>query len=217
MNTLKVNKVVLVDDHTLFRKGMVELINKFNNFKVIWDASNGKELQKQLKTQETPDIILLDIAMPEMDGFETAQFLKEKYPEIKFIALSMCDNESAIIKMIKYGSKGYILKDTNPEYLENALNDVVKKGFFYSEWLSGTLLNSILGIDSKNEEKELSGKELEFLKYACTELTYKEIADKMFLSVRTIDGYREALFEKLNVKSRVGLVIYAIKQGIFNV
>jgi two-component system, NarL family, invasion response regulator UvrY len=132
------------------------------------------------------------------------------------MVLSMSDNESDIIKMIKYGARGYILKDANPEYLERALTDMVTKGFYYSEWLSGTIINSLRGLESKKEE-ELSEKEVEFLKLACTEMTYKEIADKMFLSVRTIDGYRDALFEKLNLKSRVGLVLYAIKNGIVKV
>ena len=154
--------------------------------------------------------------MPEMDGFDTAQWIKSEYPDLSFMVLSMCDNESDIIKMIKYGAKGYILKDANPEYLQHALTDMVSKGFYYSEWLSGTLINSLRGGDAKKED-ELSEKEIEFLKLACTEMTYKEIADKMFLSVRTIDGYRDALFEKLSIKSRVGLVLYAIKHGFVKV
>jgi two-component system invasion response regulator UvrY len=209
-------KVVLIDDHTLFRKGIAELINNFSDFEVIWDASNGKEFVNEIKTKPFPDLVLLDIAMPEMDGFETAQWIKAKFPELKFMVLSMSDNESDIIKMIKYGARGYILKDANPEYLERALTDMVTKGFYYSEWLSGTIINSLRGVETKKEE-ELSEKEIEFLKLACTEMTYKEIADKMFLSVRTIDGYRDALFEKLNLKSRVGLVLYAIKHGLVKV
>lgn len=209
-------KVVLIDDHTLFRKGIGELINNFSDFEVIWDVGNGKEFVNEIKTKPYPDLVLLDIAMPEMDGFDTAKWIKAKFPDLKFMVLSMCDNESDIIKMIKYGARGYILKDANPEYLQRALTDMVTKGFYYSEWLSGTLINSLRGIESKKEE-ELSEKEMEFLKLACTEMTYKEIADKMFLSARTIDGYRDALFEKLNLKSRVGLVLYAIKHGVVKV
>jgi two-component system, NarL family, invasion response regulator UvrY len=131
--------------------------------------------------------------------------------------LSMCDNESEIIRLIKYGARGYVLKDANPEFLENALKDIISKGFYYSEWLSGTLINSIRGIEHKKVENEISDKEAEFLKLACTEMTYKEIADKMCLSARTIDGYRDSLFEKLSLKSRVGLVLYAIKHSIVKI
>lgn len=207
-------KVVLVDDHTLFRKGMVELISNFSDFEVVWDACNGSEFVSEIKTKAFPDLVLLDIAMPVMDGFETGQWIKRKFPDLKFIVLSMSDNESEIIRMIKIGARGYILKDADPAYLEHALRDIVAKGFYYSEWLSGTLINNIRGLETKKEVDALSEKELEFLKLACTEMTYKEIADKMNLSARTIDGYRDAIFEKLSLKSRVGIVLYAIKHGI---
>jgi two-component system, NarL family, invasion response regulator UvrY len=207
-------KVVLVDDHTLFRKGMVELINNFPDFEVVWDVCNGSEFVNEIKVRTFPELVLLDIAMPLMDGFETGQWIKKKFPELKFIVLSMCDNESDIIRMLKYGARGYILKDADPAYLERALRDIVAKGFYYSEWLSGTLINNIRGLETKKEPDGLNDKEMEFLKLACTEMTYKEIADKMNLSARTIDGYRDAIFEKLTLKSRVGIVLYAIKHGI---
>jgi two-component system, NarL family, invasion response regulator UvrY len=210
-------KVVLVDDHTLFRKGMVELINNFPDFEVVWDVCNGSEFVNEIRTKTYPDLVLLDIAMPVMDGFGTGQWIKKKFPDLKFIVLSMSDNEGEIIRMIKIGARGYILKDADPAYLERALRDIVAKGFYYSEWLSGTLINNIRGLDAKKEEDVLSEKELEFLKLACTEMTYKEIADKMNLSARTIDGYRDAIFEKLSLKSRVGIVLYAIKHGIVKV
>lgn len=207
-------KVVLVDDHTLFRKGMVELINNFPDFEVVWDVSNGSEFVNEIRTRTFPDLVLLDIAMPVMDGFETGLWIKKKFPDLKFIVLSMSDNESEIIRMIKAGARGYILKDADPAYLERALRDIVAKGFYYSEWLSGTLINNIRGLEPKKEADRLNEKEMEFLKLACTEMTYKEIADKMNLSARTIDGYRDAIFEKLSLKSRVGIVLYAIKHGI---
>jgi two-component system, NarL family, invasion response regulator UvrY len=210
-------KVVLIDDHTLFRKGMVELINNFPDFEVVWDVNNGSEFVVAIKTKPYPDLVLLDIAMPVMDGFETGRWIKTKFPDLKFIVLSMSNNENDIIKMIKGGARGYILKDANPEYLERALCDIAAKGFYYSEWLSGTLINNIRGLDTKKDSDELTEKELEFIKMACTEMTYKEIADKMCLSARTIDGYRDAIFEKLNLKSRVGIVLYAIKHAIVKV
>ena len=210
--TKKVN-VALVDDHTLFRKGMVELVNNFENFNVVWEASNGKEFIKNIRMLSVPDIVLLDMAMPEMDGYETALWIKKKYPEIKILVLSMFDQEGAIIKMLKTGVNGYVLKDADPIELNTALCNIVDKGFYYSDLVSGTMANSIKGSSDEAIKVKLNDKEIQFLELVCSEMTYKEIADKMCLSARTIDGYRDSLFDKLLVKSRVGLVLYAIKNG----
>ncbi|MBD0258883.1 MAG: response regulator transcription factor [Cytophagales bacterium] len=211
--------VALVDDHKLFRKGMVELINGFSGFSVRWEANNGRELTRLLQPGYLPDIVLLDINMPEMDGYETAAWLQGHYPQIKVLALSMYDKEEAIIKMLKSGARGYILKDADPADLRGALTDLVRKGFHYSDLVSGTLMSSI---NRGNEPAPagavtLTKREVEFLKLACTELTYKEIADRMDVSLRAVDGYREDLFKKLNVKNRVGLVMYAVKHDIVKV
>ena len=211
-------KVALVDDHKLFRKGMVELINGFSGYKVIWEANHGLDCIKQLGAGELPDIILLDINMPEMDGYDTAEWLKLHQPKIKVLALSMYDHEEPIIKMLRAGAKGYILKDAEPLELKAALQELVRKGFYYSELVSGTLVNSInRGSDETShlaDTVKLNDRESDFLKLACSELTYKEIADRMCLAPRTIDGYREALFEKLQVKNRIGLVLYAIRNRL---
>jgi DNA-binding NarL/FixJ family response regulator len=163
----------------------------------------------------------MDINMPEMDGFETTVWLKKNYPEIKVLVLSMYDNEASIIRMLKCGAKGYILKDCEPSVLKTAIEDVLIKGYFYSDLVSGKLIHALNKIqDDDNDFKalfSLNARETDFLKYTCTELTYKEIADKMFVSPRTIDGYRDALFEKLHVKTRVGLAIYAIKNGLVDI
>lgn len=213
MNKTKTS-VVLVDDHILFRKGMVELINKFDDFEVIWEASNGKEFIENLKLCALPEIILLDIAMPEMNGYDTAMWLKKKHPSVKIMILSMFDDEEAIIKMIKIGINGYVLKDADPDDLKIALNEIKNKGHYYSDIVSDTMA-SMIKVGKENKEKvKLNDRELKFLELICTEATYKEIADEMCVSLRTVDGYREALFDKLSVKNRIGLVIYAIKNGI---
>jgi DNA-binding NarL/FixJ family response regulator len=219
MSAESVAKVVLVDDHKLFRKGMVELINGFKGYEVIWEANNGKDMIGKLTFSQKPDIALLDINMPEMDGYETAGWLKEHHPDVKVLALSMNDNEDSIIRMIRAGAKGYILKDAEPAELRLALHDLSTKGFFYTELVSGTLVNSLnRGVEvGKAPAAALSDRELEFLKLACSELTYKEIADQMCLATRTIDGYREALFEKLHVRSRTGLALYAVKHGLVEI
>jgi len=214
-------KVALADDHILLRNGLAGLINGFDGYTVLFEANNGQDLMNTLDTNNLPNLVLLDINMPVKDGFETALWLKQNHPDIKVLALSMYDNEPSIIKMLRNGAKGYLLKDTAPKEFKTALDAVMSKGFYYSEMVTGKLIHAVNNMDEPQQQKnsfsKLNEKETEFLKLACTEMTYKEIADKMFLSPRTIDGYRDALFEKLNVKTRVGLVMYAIKTGLVQV
>lgn len=206
-------KVSLVDDHKLLRKGMIELIEGFKGYTVLSEASNGKSFIGSLSADRLPDILLLDINMPEMNGYETACYMKENFPSVRILALSMYDDDHSIIKMIRAGARGYILKDAEPEELAKAFDDIIKKGFYYSDLVSSKLVASITSPTDK-ASFQLTDRELTFIELACSELTYKEIADKMLLAPRTIDGYRESLFEKLNVKSRVGLVLFAAKNGI---
>jgi DNA-binding NarL/FixJ family response regulator len=213
--------IAIVDDHTMFRKGLASLINLFPGYKVLFDASNGQDFIKQLKPLHLPDILLLDIAMPEMDGYATANWVRINHPEIKILALSTMDAETAIIKMIKNGAKGYVLKDAEPGELKQAFDDVLSLGYYYNELISRKVLQSVHQLTEENNSigtfVRLSEKELTFIKLVCSEKTYFEIAKDMFLSERTIDGYRDALFKKLNVKTRVGLVMYAIKNGIVKI
>ena len=213
-------KIVLVDDHILLRKGLADLIRNLG-YNVLFEADNGKDFIAKLKSNELPDLVLLDINMPQMDGYETALWIKRNKPDIKILALSMYDDENAVIRMLKNGARGYILKDTEPAELKSAVEAILSKGFYYSEMVTGRLVHSISGIDSDSLGSQqilnLSEREIEFLKMACTEMTYKEIADQMHLSPRTIDGYRDALFQKLDIKTRTGLVIFAIKNGIVQV
>lgn len=208
--------VVIVDDHLLFAQALENLVNTFDNFKVLYQVNNGRELLTHLESEDaTPDIALMDINMPVLNGIETMHMLSKDHPDIKVLALSMDDDEGTIIKMLRAGAKGYLLKDIHPQTFQCALNDVMHKGFYYSEKITSTVLSSL----HKAEAPEiiLKDREIEFLKLACTEKTYKEIAGDMFLSPKTIDGYRENLFEKLQVKSRVGLVLYAIKHNLHKV
>ena len=212
--------IVLTDDHILLRNGLASLVKNLGH-DVMFEAGNGLEFTKKLNPALLPDIVLLDINMPEMDGYATAQWIKTNHPEIKVLALSMYDNENSIIRMLKCGAKGYILKDSEPAELKSAIEALMTKGYYYSDLVSGKLIHAINKIEDEGNDvhttNNLSERETDFLKYACTELTYKEIADKMFVSPRTIDGYRDVLFEKLHVKTRVGLVMFAIKNGIVQV
>lgn len=210
--------IALVDDHILLRNGLAGMLRE-SGYTVLFEADNGQEFTKKILTEGVPSIVLLDINMPVMDGYATAAFIKKNHPETLILALSMYDDEEAIIKMLKNGARGYILKDAHPADLKAAIDAIVTKGFYYSEMVTGRLMRSIIDEPGgeKIEEDKLTDRELEFLKLAATEMTYKEIADKMHLSPRTIDGYRDDLFAKLNIKSRVGLVLYAIKNGVVTI
>lgn len=206
--------IALVDDHVLLRAGLSGLIQSFSDYTVLFEADNGKDFIEKIKKQGVPELVLMDINMPDMNGYETTLWLKKYHPEVKVLALSMYDNETAIIKMLRAGVKGYILKDCEPAELKQAIQAVMRVGFHYTEAVTGKLISIV---SKQDKEIDLPERELEFLRLVCSEMTYKEIADKMNKGVRTIDGYRDALFEKLDVKTRVGLVLYAIKNGIVHV
>jgi DNA-binding NarL/FixJ family response regulator len=211
--------IAIVDDHSMFRKGLAALINLFPNYEVLLDAGNGKELIRQLQPDNLPHILLLDIAMPEMDGYATAAWVKQQHPEIKILALSTMDGETAIIKMIKNGAKGYLMKDSEPAELKQAFDDVLAMGYYYNDVVSRKLAQSVFN-NAEGKDSAISrmtGRELQFLQLACSEKTYKQIAAEMFVSQRTVDGYREALFQKLSISTRVGLAIYAIKNQLVTV
>lgn len=209
-------KIAIVDDHKLVSKALENMISFNPNFKVIMNCFNGEDFLEQLRaTDDHPEVVLMDINMPIKNGIETTAEISKEFPNLKVIALTMEDNESTIIRMLKAGAKGYLLKDMSPDVLFDAIDIVHKKGIFYTDLVTQSLLKI------KTEEKftkevndTLKDREVEFVKLACSELTYREIADQMFLSPRTIDGYRDSVFVKLNVKTRVGIVLYAIKNNL---
>jgi DNA-binding NarL/FixJ family response regulator len=207
------SKIIIVDDHQLFSQSLELLLNSFKDFEVINHFENGKVfisyLQENVSTEI--DLILLDVNMPVLDGVSTMKWIKENRPDLKVIALSVNDDEEIIIKMITNGAKGYLLKDTSPEIFKDAIISVIEKGFYFTELVSGMLVKKANDDSKKINLKE---KEIVFIKHACTEKTYKEIASEMCLSPKTIDGYRECLFDKLEIKTRIGLVLYAIKHKI---
>jgi DNA-binding NarL/FixJ family response regulator len=208
-------KIALADDHTMFRKGLAVLINLFPGYRVSMEAGNGRELIDQLDPDHLPDIVLLDIHMPVMDGFATAAWLHKHHPSVRILALSTMDADNTIIKMIHQGARGYILKDADPRELQLAFEEILAKGYYYNEVLTRKVIQSIhQGAPDSSGFHKLTDREMEFLKHACSEKNYQQIAAEMFVSERTVDGYRESLFKKFNVTNRVGLVLYAIKNQL---
>lgn len=211
-------QVAVVDDHTLLRTALAKLIDSFDDYAVYFEAENGEELKKIINKKVIPEIVLLDVNMPGMNGYETAEWLYKHYPQVKVLALSMLSDDHAIIRMLKSGAKGYIMKSADPDELLLALNSVMEKNFYLSEYISGKIIGGLnRNMDVPDDPVPLTEKEKEFLRLVCSDLSYKEIAEKMFVSQRRVDDHRDALFEKLKLRSRVGLVLYAIKNGIFEI
>jgi DNA-binding NarL/FixJ family response regulator len=204
-------QIALVDDHKLFRSGMAALVTNFKRYNILFEAANGQELLNTINSGTVPDIILLDISMPVMDGVEAAQILRAKYPNVRIIILSMFEDADKVLLMVKMGVKGYLLKDSEPHEVEDALLKVSQGELYYPEFVTRHLITNF---NSKLENVKLNPREIEFLRLTGTELTYKEIAETMNISVRTVDSYRDQLFEKLQIKSRVGLVLYSIKNKL---
>lgn len=204
--------VGLVDDHILLRKGLANLLSE-EGFEVAIQAKNGKELTEMINRKNVPDVVIADINMPIMDGYATATWLRNHYPAVKVLALSMYDDEQAIIRMLHCGAGGYVLKDCAPEEFTTAIHSIHERGYYHSELVGSRLIQS-MSSDARLTHEKLTEKELKFLQLICSEMTYREIADIMQLSPRTVDGYRDNLFAKLHIKSRVGLAIYAVKSRL---
>jgi DNA-binding NarL/FixJ family response regulator len=214
-------KLAIVDDHKIFRNGLKATLEDCEQFDLVLEASNGKQLLALLSTA-MPDVILMDIKMPELDGIQTTALVKEKYSHIKVLALSMFNEDKYIVDMMKAGASGYLLKNAEPEEIIEAVSTVYLKDYYFNEHLSITLIKQLAGNNNTNVTvaqslSDFNEREIEVLRLVCQEYSNQEIADKICLSVRTVEGYRARLFEKTKSKNLVGLVIFAVKTGIINV
>ena len=217
MQSPKVN-IAIVDDHTLFRQGLARLLSESGSINVLFDADNGADMIQKLSTHPLPEVILMDITMPVMDGYETTKWLKQHHPDVKVLALSMFEEDKPIIAMLKAGAGGYMLKQSKAADLISAITSIAKQSFFINELVSGKLLRNIQDNQPiKTSNIEVNNNELKFLELCCSDLTYKQIADIMHLSPHTIDNYRESLFQKFETKSRTGLVIAALKRELIKI
>lgn len=210
---------IAIADDRLLAQALSDLIHKFDGYEVLFLACNGRELISWLDRGLIPEIVLLDLSMPKMDGFETATYLKRHYPAVKILVLATTDREEHVVRMVRSGARGYLLRDCRPSELRQALDDIHVKGYHYSKHLTDRLVRSLTtaGSGTLDSYFKFSEREYNFLKLACSDLTYVQIADKMCVSPRTVDGYREALFEKMQVKSRVGMAVKAIRWGLVEI
>ena len=208
--------VALADDHILLRNALAALINNFGDCKVIIQASNGNELIEAIRNGKIPKVAILDLNMPEKNGYDTAKWLHDNYPEIEILMLTMYDSDLALIRLLQVGVKGFLKKDIHPSELKFAIKSVAEEGYYYSHNATGKLVNLFRkGKESSAMQKAVLNEiELSFLKSCASEMTYKEIAQIMKLNPRAVDNLRDNLFTKLDVKSRVGLVMYAMKHGV---
>ncbi len=217
MKNIKPYKLILADDHILLRDALANLIDGFEEFTVVAKSADGSEVIEIIEQGKKADIVLMDLNMPKMDGYETAKWLAKQHPDIKIVILTMYDSEIALIRLLQVGVNGFLKKDIHPDELKIALLTIAAGEYYYSNH-STVKLASLFRKKTDNplslENAILTDKEIEFLKLASTDITYKEIAQAMHLTPRNIENYRDALFSKLEVQSRIGLVIYAVKNGI---
>lgn len=205
-------RIAIADDHEIVLNGVKGIISGFDGFKVDITANNGKELFHKLQSAETlPHIVITDISMPVWDGYETLDAIKKAWPWMKVLILTMHKHELAIIKMFRSGANGFLLKNSPPHELQKALRSIYETGLYFSEVATSNLYHRL---QHSNILPSLTEKEIQLLKYCHTDLTYKEIADKLNTTERSIAGHRTGLFEKLGVNSRAGLVVCAIQMGL---
>jgi two-component system, NarL family, invasion response regulator UvrY len=222
-------KLALVDDHSLFREGVkLAITNMTNDISIVLEADSGKDLIEKLskiENSQMPDIIILDIQMPLMDGIETATWLKREKPDIRTIMLTMHNDLKMVMQLLKIGVNGYLTKNTDSRELLNAIRMVMESGFYYSSFIAEKFIQSInngkidfkdqdLGTKMKGVIEALSEKESYFLKLACTNFSYSEIAKKMKISVRTVEVYRDRVFRKLGVNNRSSMVMTAMRNNL---
>lgn len=211
--------IVLADDHEIFRDGFSLMIKKSPDIRLTGEASNGAELL-EIAARLNPDVVVTDIKMPVMDGVEATRQLTQTHPHIGIIALSMYDEENHVLDMMQAGAKGYLLKNAHKTEIFDAIHAVYKNEYYYGEHASTRLLNMIgksdLPFSQPKVVPDFNAKELQIIRLICREFSYKEIADQLALSKRTVEWYCEGIISKINAKSRTGIIVYAIKHNIYN-
>ncbi|WP_394992741.1 response regulator [Emticicia sp.] len=211
-------QIAVVDDHGLFRKGIISILQQVHDFEVVMEATNGQEFLDKLPDQPI-DVVLMDLQMPVLDGIKTTEIVRTKHPEIKVLILSMHDEDQFVLHLMEIGANGYLLKDTDPEEVEKAIRKVHETDIYFSDFVSKIMLRK-MNRKTQQENKifnyktDLSERELQVLKYICEGLTTAEIGDIVALSPRTVEGHRLRMMEKLRLKNTAGLVAFAIRNNL---
>lgn len=214
-------KVAIADDHKIFRSGVIQTLTPYENINVVFEAEDGEHLM-QIMLEQQPDVILMDLKMPKMDGIQATIKVKEKYPQVKIIILTMYEDDNFIVHLVENGANAYLLKNSEPEEIYEAICTTFEKGFYFNENVNLALLKKVLHKNKQQfkptfkNEVQLTDRELEVLKLICSEQTTQEISEQIFLSPRTVEGLRQKLLEKLGVKNTVGLVLYAFRNGLID-
>ncbi|MBL7930249.1 MAG: response regulator transcription factor [Bacteroidia bacterium] len=213
--------IYLVDDHVIIRNGLQELVEKLGPYKVTHQFDNGRDLLDSLASGKRPDLIIMDQSMPQMNGHEVMQNFREKGIQVPVLMLTLNEDEDLIIQLFRLGVRGYLKKNCNASQLGSAIEHIVSSGYYHNEFLTLSLQNN--AVENKKGEQDLileqlTAREKEFLRLVCheKEYTYEQIADKMGVQHRTVDGYREAIFEKFRIKSKTGLVLFVLKHRLFD-
>jgi len=213
--------IVLVDDHVIVRDGLKGLIEKLGAYKISQQFDTGVALLDALPLKSAPDLIIMDLSMPGMNGDKVMEILHEKQIKIPVLILTLNEDENVIIKLFRLGVRGYLKKDCTAAIMKEALNEIFEKGYYHNEFLTFSLRTNE-GAGKKNAQEQilenLSPREKEFLKLVCheKEYTYEQIADLMTISARTVDGYRESIFQKFGIRSKTGLVLFVLKHKLFD-
>ncbi len=210
-------RLILADDHEIFRDGLALMLSRQKDIILLGQASNGKELV-ELTEQQNPDVIITDIKMPVMDGIQASKLILKTQPDTKIIALSMFDEETLIVDMLEAGAKGYLLKNADKQEILDAIETVYEDKTYYCHHTSARLTNMIVKSNfnpyKKKEPVSFNEREIEIIKLICQQNSSKEISDKLYLSSRTVEGYRTKILEKMNARNTVGVVVYALKHNL---
>jgi len=212
-------KIAVVDDHQLFRVGVVALLSDYNDMEVVLEASNGKDLLSQLKRSQ-PHLVLLDIEMPEMNGIETTLALKKEYPDIKIIILTMHNEEEFIFDLMNKGANGFLPKDKSVEAVVDAIYSVMQKGYYYNDQITQAIIKGNSGYlkapELLNKAASLTEREIEIIKLICAQKTNREIGELLFISARTVDNHKMNIFTKIGTKTTIGIVMFAMQAKLIS-
>ncbi|MEO1030247.1 MAG: response regulator transcription factor [Bacteroidota bacterium] len=214
--------IALADDELLFRRGLISILSKEKNLKILFDAENGNALMEQLRTaNQRPEIVITDLKMPRLNGVETTKLIRKEYPDIKIIALTSYFSKPFIINMISIGAVAYLAKNSTPKLMLTTINEVSEKGFYYDEQVMRFIHEGLLNKDdqvrkSSFDTNYFTKREKEVLELICKQYTTNEIGEKLFISPRTVDGHRNNLLLKTESKNVAGLVVYAIQNKLVN-